>query len=204
MAEPRLSIPRPRIQSLSDLIFGLALSLGAIQFIGNIPQNHDQLVGALTAFAFSFLILINVWNRYTTIMSAVPVETTLMIRLNMLLLFLVAIEPYLFNVLVFGGFGSALGQEVSAYYGLDIGGMNLVIAYFAHLLTVKEKMLIPSELVDRYKVTRNTLLAGGLIFAASAFPPFGGLMVYSVSLRIVIWLLAIPVVWLSRIFGKEA
>ena len=197
-----MSEAKPRILSLSDLIFGLALSISALTLIGHQPTTAEEFFASLALYGFSFLILINVWNRYTSMASVVPIESKGMVRLNMLLLFLVAVEPYLFNLLILQTVpGASLGQEVSTYYALDIGGMNVVLAYFAHLLTVEEKNLIPRELVSRFKVTRNSLLVGGLIFIASAAPIFWTIGVEQTPLRVVIWLLAMPGLWFSRIFG---
>jgi len=201
--EAKPSGPRPRIEGLSDLIFGLALSIGAIQLVGTPPQSDAQLISALSAFAFSFFILISVWNRYTSIASVVPVETTLMIRLNMLLLFLVVVEPYLFNLLVIQGTAtSPVGPEVSAIYGLDLGGMNFVLAYFTHILTCEEKKLIPRELIRKYAFRRDMLLIVGLIFAVSAIPIFWTISLYGVPLRILLWFLTIPVFWLANILRR--
>ena len=163
-------IPRPRIQGLSDLIFGLALSIGALQFVGNIPSKPEDLTADLLYFGFSFLILINIWNRYTATTSVMPVETPGMVRLNMLLLFLVATEPFLFDVLFAGGFKIDVGVAASVYYALDVGGMNFVLAYFTHLLASEEKGLIPRELIHRYKLTRDFLILGGAMFLASDIP----------------------------------
>jgi uncharacterized membrane protein len=195
-------IPRPRIQGLSDLIFGLALSIGAIQLVGSLPQTHLALVVDISAFGFSFLILINVWNRYTTTMSVMPVETPVLVRLNMLLLFLVTLEPFLFNLLINQGLSSALGSEVSEYYALDIAGMNLILAYFTHALTLEEKNLIPSHLRQRYRVTRNLLLLGAAIFLISDLPIFWQ-MVDGIPTppRIILWILTLPVLWGWRLFG---
>jgi len=190
--EVRTSIPRPRIEGLSDLIFGLALSIGAIQLLGSNPQGIGEVTRALTLFAFSFLILIIVWNRYTTFASVVPVETSALIRLNTLLLFLVAIEPYLFNVLQSSTAPPALTRDVSVYYALDLGGMNLVLAYFAELLTRKEKGLLSAKTIHRFKLHRNGLLAVGGIFLISAFPPFWETSVLGIPLRIVLWVVSIP------------
>ena len=122
MSDATLRVPRPRIQGLSDLIFGLALSIGAIQFVGNLPSALQGLNLDLIEFGFSFLILINVWNRYTTTMSVMPVETPALVRLNMVLLFLVAIEPFLLDVMFVQGFSRDVGVTASVYYGLDTGG----------------------------------------------------------------------------------
>jgi len=105
--------PRPRIQSLSDLIFGLALSIGALNLISNKPADTQALFGNIATFGFSFLILIFVWFRYTEIMSVLPVETTRTRALNTVMLFLVAIEPYLFNQISFG-FCGPLESDSSA------------------------------------------------------------------------------------------
>jgi hypothetical protein len=100
--------PRPRIESLTDLVFGLALSIGAISLISNRPADAGELYRAIAGFGFSFLILIQIWFRFTEIMSVLPVETAGTRVLNTLLLFLVALEPYLFNNL---GASSLLGNS---------------------------------------------------------------------------------------------
>src|SRR3989449_7614302 len=117
--------PRPRIQSLSDLIFGLALSIGALNLIASKPPDTAALLGNIASFGFSFLVLILVWFRYTEIMSVLPVETTRTRALNTIMLFLVAIEPYLFNQISFGFAAPSnptLPQDAAcATYALDIG-----------------------------------------------------------------------------------
>jgi uncharacterized membrane protein len=184
--------PQPRIQSLSDLIFGLALSIGALILIGSRPSNAQELLGNIATFGFSFLILIFVWFRYTEIMSVLPVETTGTRALNSLMLFLVAIEPYLFNQLNFGftlvpvAF-STLSQDVaSATYALDLGAIWAILAAFTHVLTVEEKNLVAGDLLMKYRRLRSLELVVAAIFFISALPPFwtaGG----GTSLRYVLW-----------------
>jgi len=195
-------IPRPRIQGLSDLIFGLALSIGAIKFVGSLPTDPSTLTLDLAEFGFSFLILINVWNRYTSTTSVMPVETSWMVRLNMVLLFLVAIEPFLFDVLVGSSLSSDVGVAASEYYGLDIAGMNLILAYFTHLLASEERNLIPREMIGRYKTVRNLLVAGAALFLISELPFFWSYMVQGVPLRIVLWMLSLPVVRIQRLLSR--
>jgi uncharacterized membrane protein len=196
--------PRPRIQGLSDLVFGLALSVAAVSFTfgGSLPSDPVTLTNDLASFGFTFLILINVWNRYTSTTSVMPVETPVMIRVNMLLLFLVVIEPLLFNVLYFKGFATDVGQEASLYYGLDIGGMNLILAYFTHALTVEEKNLVPKEMFHRLKITRDLLLFSAALFLVADLPIFSNLMFAGLPARIDIWVISIPIVFLPRIFSR--
>jgi len=195
-------IPRPRIQGLSDLIFGLALSIGAIQLVGSLPQTHNALVADISAFAFSFLILISVWNRYTTTMSVMPVETPALVRLNLFLLFLVALEPFLFNLLINPLSSPALGPEVSSYYALDVAGMNLILAYFTHVLTLEEKNLIPSDLRRRYRITRNLLLLGATVFLVSDIPIFWDIPFAGINLRVVLWIVTLPIIWGWRLVNS--
>lgn len=204
MSEPKPVVPRPRIQGLSDLIFGLALSIGSIQLLANRPTIGSDVLAALVVFGFSFLILINVWLRYTSITSVVPIETTGMVRLNILLLFLVAIEPYLFYILTNTALSSPLGQDDSSYYALDIAGMNFVIGYFTHLTTVEGKKLIPESLVRKFRQSRNYILFAGLVFAFSAIPGIGAINVFGTSLRVFSWIATVPIIWLSRIASRTS
>jgi len=195
-------VPRPRIQGLSDLIFGLALSIGAVQLVTNLPSKTGDLTSDIVTFGFSFLILINVWNRYTATTSVMPVETRLMVRLNMALLFLVAIEPFLFEVMIVRGFSEAVGVEASLYYGLDIGGMNLVLAYFTHLLAQEERNLIPHEMIGHFKAIRDNLIFGAAIFMASDFPLYVAVDFAGLPLRVILWIIVLPILWIPRLFGK--
>ena len=195
------AIPRPRIQGLSDLIFGLALSTGSAQLLVNYPKGGYEIITTLVVFGFSFLILINVWLRYTSITSVVPIETVTMVRLNVLLLFLVAIEPYLFYIISKSGLSADPGLDASSFYALDIAGMNFVIAYFTHLTTIEGKKLIPPDLIHRFKLSRTLLLLVGLIFAISAIPYFG-VAVLGQSLREILWIATVPLIWISRISSR--
>ncbi len=89
--------PRPRIETLADLIFGLSLAIGSIALIGNSPTSPDEINSHILAFIFTFLILITAWLIYTTDMSVLPVETRAITFLNVALLLLVAVVPYLLN-----------------------------------------------------------------------------------------------------------
>ena len=171
--------PRPRIQSLSDLIFGLALSIGALTLIGNKPTDAAMLLGNIATFGFSFLILIFVWFRYTETMLVLPIETTRTRSLNTGLLFLVAIEPYLFNQLLFGlttpapTVSTILPQDVaSAAYGLDLGAIWLILAAFTHILSIEEKALVAPDLFKKYRSMRNLEIVVAVFFLVSILPPF--------------------------------
>src|SRR2546430_3384027 len=87
--------PRPRLETLSDLIYGLSLSIGAISLVITNSQSSSasDINRNILEFLFVFLILITSWIIYTSDMSVLPIETRLVTFLNVVLLILVAIIP---------------------------------------------------------------------------------------------------------------
>lgn len=112
-------MPKSRLESLSDLIFGLALSIGALTLIGQMPSSFDQLLYDIVYYGFSFFILIRVWYSYTQTMNYMHVEKQVAVNLNIVLLFLVSIEPFLFNEMLHSG--TSLVQNGSVIYAFDLG-----------------------------------------------------------------------------------
>ena len=188
------SIPRPRIQTLSDMIFGLALSIGAVSLLSQKPANLTAISYSMVSFGFAFLILTLVWFRYSKIMSVLPVESSGIVWANMILLFLVSIEPYLFNLMTVSAYSPAPGQldsgSTTTLYALDLGGLMLILAYFMHELTAEERRLIPSELLKSYRLTAYTTIIAGLVFLLSALPVFWSVIVIpspATPIRYVLW-----------------
>jgi uncharacterized membrane protein len=192
-SQAEITAPRPRIQTLTDLIFGLALSIGAISLLSNKPSSLAVLVNSLAVFGFSFLILAMVWVRYTRIMSALPVERGRDMAANMLLLFLVSIEPYLFNLISFTPTPGLIDpQTVTAVYAIDLGSLYLIIAYFIHELTVEERKLIPTKLLRNFRLERNVTLLVVLLFISSTLPIFWSLTIFGVQTRFILWFAPFP------------
>src|SRR6266705_919022 len=181
--------PRPRIESLTDLVFGLALSIGAISLISNKPTDPAHLYQAIAGFGFSFLILIQIWFRFTEIMSVLPVETTRTRLLNTVLLFLVALEPYLFNIIPFFAASQAgMPNDValtiyvaSIFYALDIGAIYGILALFTNILATEERKLVAPDLLRKYRLSRDLEIVVAIIFLASAIP------LLTLNIRYYIW-----------------
>jgi uncharacterized membrane protein len=189
MAEEKERVtPKSRMETLSDLIFGLALSIGALTLIGQSPSTFSQLVQSTLFYAFSFLILISVWYGYTRTMSLLHIETTRLVNLNILLLFLVSIEPFLFNQLI--NPNSSLAENVSILYALDLGGLFVIQAFLANTILTDKTRLDP--VLERYKIRRNTLAISAGIFFISTFPFFWSWIIrvngVNIPIRIILWL----------------
>jgi uncharacterized membrane protein len=192
MNEERSSFrPRPRIQSLSDLIFGLALSIGALTLIGQQATDFQNLLNSLIYYGFSFLILVNVWRIYTNTMDLLPVETPGLVDLNIVLLFLVSIEPFLFNQ-IGGSSTSVFAENVSVLYAIDLAGLFLILAFFTYSLADEEKKLVPPSLLQKYRRSRNFELLASAIFLVSIIPVFWSLGISVgnslIRLRFILWI----------------
>jgi uncharacterized membrane protein len=208
VGEPQVQKPRARIESLADLIFGLALSVGAISLVSNPPTDIRAVYNDLATFGFSFLILITMWLRYTRIMSVFPIQTRRVNNLNILLLFCVSIEPFLFNLVrnapVVTNPG-AFADSVSQLYALDLGAMFAILGGFSLTLADEERKLIPKTLIRQYRTEGATTFVCGLIFGISALPVF-----YTITLgnaepiRYYMWVIPLLLSSAGRNLGRRA
>lgn len=197
MSAERPSKPRPRIEAFSDLIFGLALSIGALTLIGQQLTSFEALLAAVGLYGFSFLILVSVWHNYSTITSVLPAGTETLINLNIALLFLVSVEPFLFNQLF-----SSMFNGVSIVYAIDLAAMFIILAFFSHTLADEEKSRVPRDQLKRYKFDRNYALLIAGVFLISILPFFAS--VYVTYLRVYVWILALVLGWAKRIWIQAA
>jgi uncharacterized membrane protein len=186
---------------LSDLIFGLALSLSAYSLLTRPPATLTNLASDLLSFTFSFLILISVWIRYTGIMSVLPLENTTTNMLNVAMLFSVSLVPYLFNlVTLFGRANETVVVEyASVFFAADMAALVFILAFFVHELALEEKQLIAAELVEPYRRVRNIMFVSTLLFLLTMVPQFWQWRIQNVPLRFYLWLVPIAVFWIGRL-----
>jgi uncharacterized membrane protein len=194
--------PRPRIESLSDLIFGLALSIGAFALVSSPPRSVLALYSDILTFAFNFVVLISVWIRYTRVMSVLPLETGRTTALNILLLFTVSVEPFLFNILrsvnTASPAASALLDAATSFYGFDLGVMILIMGVFTITLADEERNLVPRDMTKQLRSEAFSAFVAGAIFLVSALPLFGVLYVGDTQSRTDLWVAALVLTWVRR------
>jgi len=189
---PEEGLPHDRVEALSDLVFGLALSIGAIVLVTQTaPTSSKEVISSLIEFGFSFLVLIRVWTRYTTIMTDLPVDTASTRNLNLLLLFVVSIEPYLFYLL-FGSLGTHATIMLSddfttGIYALDLAGLFSILGFMTYLLAQEEKTRHVPELVRNFQFSANTQILAAVVFLVSADGLFWRLDPLGVPLRFWMW-----------------
>lgn len=195
-----------RIESLSDLVFGLALSIGSIALIGNIPRDPGSLESDILFFAFSFLIVIMMWGGYTRTVAYLSIETESIFYLNVALLFVVALEPFLFYVLVSQPSSpSALPfvDTASAFYAIDVGSMYMILAGFTYIVAMQEaKKDKQNILVGRFKRLTFWFTVAAAMFLFSALPIFSALTSLG-FLRFYFWYASLALSFMSRLIGRS-
>ena len=202
--------PRPRIETLADLIFGLSLSVGSLALIATSPMSTGEIGSHIAAFAFTFLILITARIIYTTDMSVLPVETKPITFLNVTLLLLVAIVPYLLNSTEVVSLSltqeeaSAIKDFSSTLFGLDLAGILFILAGFAHVISTEEKKLVAPELATLFRNGRNRMLILAVVMVISDAPVFWQTSLFGVPLRMNVWYLPLISYWVGRAVRPES
>jgi uncharacterized membrane protein len=204
---PSGTIPRLKMQNLSDLIFGLALSIGALTLISQKPTNLIQIEFSLLFFGFSFYVLSSVWIRYSRIMSVIPVETGPVVAINIILLFLVSIEPYLYNLMIGSSNAPPPGQlylgTTTSLFAADMGSMQLILAYFSHQLASEDKKLVPKELLRNYRLQSYTSVFTAALFLISILPIFWSITIFGIQARFYLWASFAVVLNLRRLLERR-
>jgi uncharacterized membrane protein len=126
---------RLKPDSFSDIIFGLALSIGSLILIQNRVLVWQSFVANILLFGFSFAVIAMVWLSFSETMQYLSTEVSSVVLLNLMLFFCVVLEPYLFYTLE-----NSEGQLLivtSEVFALDMGFMFFVLGTLA-LIVVKE------------------------------------------------------------------
>lgn len=158
-------------------MFGLALSIGSLEFLSSPTTSSYDLGRNVLFFGFSFASLVFTWLGYSRTESVLPRQSDASIYLNILLLFLVAIGPYLFFVLVTSA--PQLANVSSVAYALDVGPMFLIQAALADLVIKEDKetkslgkLQLHPEIIARFRRAINYEITAGVVYLLSALPIF--------------------------------
>ncbi len=141
---------------------------------------------------------------YTTQMSVLPLESRATTFLNVALLLLVALVPYLLNSveLVNGSLSpaqaSALRDYSSTLFALDLTGILLILALFAHVISMEEKRLVAPEIARNFRTARNMVTIAALLMLLSVVPAFWQWTLFGNPLRLYIWYVPLAMYWVGR------
>jgi uncharacterized membrane protein len=188
----------------AKILFGLAIGISAIPLLLRLPVRPFGIVIDVAEFGFSFLILISVWLAYWHIMSLLPLEDNTTVVLNVALLFLVSVEPYLFylNITFDLVAHEPLLDAASILYALDMTGLMLILALFTQQLTMEEKGLVPKESLNKYKRIRDILFISAALFAITTLPIFWSTKLQGQPLRFYFWFVPLIVSSLRSVLDR--
>ena len=182
--------------SFADIIFGLALSIGALFLTQNRVETSQDFAWNVLLFAFSFLVIAITWLLFSRTMSASLSEVPSILFLNLVMLFCVALEPYLFYMLMNNATQNLL-SFTSVGYALDVGFMFVILGTLAYSVLKQNDRLESEE--HRPRLHAETLWSFrrmmieeyvvGVLFLVSAFPVFW-VQTPIGHLRFVIWYLS--------------
>jgi uncharacterized membrane protein len=196
---PRINI---KIRSFSDLVFGLALSIGSIVLLSRPFSSITDVEVNVLDFGFSFVIIVFTWIGYSRTMAVLQTETSVSLYLNIVLLFLAAIEPYLFYILVSANI--QLVESFSVPYGLNVGAIFLVQGGLARLVIIEDKQneslgrdrLHPELIAQFRRVTISDVIIG-IAFLVSTLPYFW-VPIGPTYLRFLIWFSSLSTFFVVR------
>ncbi len=130
-------------------------------------------------------------------MSVLPIETRLVTFLNVVLLMLVAIIPYLFDQVVSPFNASEVRRYASILFTIDFAATLLILAIFAHVIAIEEKQLVEKPVMARFRTSRNILfLLTAVVLLSLAFP--WDWTYLGVPVRLFIWYVPIIMFWYNR------
>lgn len=179
----------------AKMLFGLAIAISAIPLLLRLPARPFGIVVDISEFGFSFLILVSVWLVYWNIMSVLPMGDRTIVALNIGLLFLVSIEPYLFYLNITFDLASheLLLNMASILYALDMTGLMVILALFTRELAIEERRLVPKESLAQYKRLRDVLLISAALFAITILPLFWATKLLGQPIRFYFWFIPLVI-----------
>lgn len=195
--------PRPRIEGLADLIFGVSLGIDAIALLPTSATTPAEMTSRILIFAFAFLFLITSWLTYTTYMSILPLETLTVTFLNVVLLLCVALIPYLLNNVELGS-NPGVEEFSASLFGLDLAGILVILAVFAHVLSRMETQHGAPDAARLFRNGRNRMAILAAWVGLSVAPGFAAPVFLGVPIRFYMWSVPLFSYWLGRIVRPES
>ncbi len=193
--------PRPRIETLADLIFGLSLGIDSIALLPSATVTPFEMNLRILGFGFAFLFVITAWIIYSTYASVLPLDARFVMFLNISLLLLVALIPYLLNSVIVAI--DTIGDYASTLFALDLTGILGILALFAHILGHEDNHLVPHDSMPLFRSGRNRMVVLAVIMVGSLAPPLWTWRFESVPLRLYVWTLPLVSYWAGRALRPE-
>lgn len=190
---------KSRIRTFSDYVFGLVVVFSAFSLTNSVVQAPVDLVSSIALFALSFAILITVWHIYDGLMAKLRVETSTAVALNIVLLFLAVLEPFLLNILFSN---PRIFDFASTCYAIDMAGLLGICALLAHVLAIDSRNALSVEVSKTLRSDRNLFAIVAAIFLVSTAPLLVAFTFLGWTLRTMLWVAILFVYPIRRAVSK--
>src|SRR5205807_8905358 len=123
---------------------------------------------------------------------------------------LVAIVPYLLNGVEVVAPGltpsevSIIQNYSSQLFALELGGILIILATFAHVISLEEKKLVAPELVTLFRNGRNRMTILAVLTLISVAPELWDLTLLGVPIRLYLWYPPLISYWLGRAVSPDS
>jgi uncharacterized membrane protein len=178
------------LERLSDLIFGLALSISALVLISQPPRNLQEILIDVVGFSYIFFILVVIWMRYSAALAFGESETPGQIRLNFAILFLVLLVPYFFFLLARGPTGfvdSRMNEVASILFALNLAAIMSILAIFSDQIAKCQKDRCHPGTSTRNSIYRVVFYSSAVILTVSTLPFILDLALFGIPLGYFFW-----------------
>ncbi len=172
------------IEKLTTAVFGFALAEGALSLTAANPKTTADIIEGLVLFSLSFIILVVIWWGTSDIMSKIDQGKPVTIFLNIVLLFFVAIEPYLLNIL---NASAPLFPLSSTLYGIDMAFLMGLSGALCQILLKENKATLTAQQLRHFTIGRNNQFICAGLFLFSLVPQFLEWTVGGMPIRVFIW-----------------
>jgi uncharacterized membrane protein len=155
-------VEKKSIEDLSNLVFGLALTLGALTLVAPSHDDYLELLSVLLRFALGFFIIVFVWWLYNATITQTDLGEGNRFLLNLLLLLLVVIEPFLLTI--------ANSKSGATAYAIDLGAIMGIQVAFTYFIEHDERERLDVARLSALRVRRRILVGCCALFFISIIP----------------------------------
>jgi uncharacterized membrane protein len=176
-----------KFKSITTEVFALTLGLGAFSLSIISRTSILEVAQAVGVFGIAFFYIAIIWVINFRFFEKYPLYDNTFLALNFVILFMVAISPFLMQ-----GFSlsSDFGDKMSILYALDIMGIFAILGVLHHRYLLQNKEHLKEEKTREVKIDRNMQFIIALWFLISAVIPL--------QYRFIFWMLLPPIPPLYR------
>ena len=171
-----------KFKSITTEVFALTLGLGAFSLVIVPKTSILEVAQAVGIFAIAFFYIVAIWIINSRFFENYRLYDNIFLALNFLILFLVAISPFLMQAF---SMSSDFADPMSILYALDITGIFALLGVLHQRYIQQNRNQLKKEETQEVKMDRNMQFIISAWFLLSVLMPM--------QYRFVFWILLAPI-----------